>query len=639
MRPTPPDPHRPAQAGAALFASVITLVVVTAFATTLLTAVDTERTGVVIENDRTQALRFAEGVLEVAEATLIAQIANFQPFPNPPPNAPFQELTGQFQAGQLGASWTVSEGTTVQGGVEVAVPPVTQIEPMTGLQVTIEPHVLETTVQVGTSTLSVRRSIQTLKAPIFQFLSYYASDLEILPGPAMTLAGRIHTNGDLYAAPGHSLQVNTTYFRGANEFHRHRKDSGALPTGWIKIKDAVTGNMVTLPSKTDLAAVGIGSQFGIDSSFTGWDIDGDGEFIDPGELPPFKNVVEALYNGTFQTGEHGVQALAHPSIGSIQAYEPDPDGDYVPGVLPGTYVPVPAGTGTHSKGYFHGNADLTVIDDKVYDAAGTDITLLMPPGFVQTRTLWDQRENKWVTCTQLDLGKLGDMDGNPATYDPSPHYPDNGLIFAARADSVPGQPNGIVLTNGAELNTPAVWNSANYGGSSPLYPGSPPPGAFPFGNGEQIGLTVVSPAPVYVHGNYNTVSKKPAAVITDTINLLSASWDFTKVPNQVKTASSTTYNVAMITGNQNTSLNSYNGGFENLPRFHENWSGKTCTITGSFVNTWFSQVATGPWVYGGAWYSAPSRVWSYETMFDQGKLPPFTPMVVTTRTVAWEVTN
>ena len=34
--------------------------------------------------------------------------------------------------------------------------------------------------------------------PIFQFLAYYANNLEILPGPNMTVSGRIHTNSDLY---------------------------------------------------------------------------------------------------------------------------------------------------------------------------------------------------------------------------------------------------------------------------------------------------------------------------------------------------------------------------------------------------------------------------------------------------------
>src|SRR5262245_39332817 len=34
--------------------------------------------------------------------------------------------------------------------------------------------------------------------PIFQFLAFYANDLEINPGPQMDLHGRIHTNGKLY---------------------------------------------------------------------------------------------------------------------------------------------------------------------------------------------------------------------------------------------------------------------------------------------------------------------------------------------------------------------------------------------------------------------------------------------------------
>jgi hypothetical protein len=145
--------------------------------------------------------------------------------------------------------------------------------------------------------------------------------------------------------------------------------------------------------------------------------------------------------------------------------------------------------------------------------------------------------------------------------------------------------------------------------------------------------------PVYVHGDYNTISKKPAAVITDALNLLSNSWDFTKTAGQAPVASATTYNFAMISGHVATDGAQYSGGFENLPRFHENWSGKTCTILGSFVSTWFSALAAGPWVYGGAWYEAPNRNWSYDAMFDQGRLPPFTPMVIASRHVAWEMSN
>lgn len=626
--------------GAGLIVAMISLLTVSSFAALLLSAVQTERTGVELDIDRTQALKVAEGALEAGEAALLTQLTSYQPFPNPPSNSPFQELAGTATIGSMTATWTVCKGTTSNSaGGQVAVAPTNSVDAMTGLQLTIEPHTLQTTVSVRSSSLRMRRYIETMKAPIFQFLSYYENDLEILPGPAMTLAGRIHTNGDLYCAPGASLQVSSHYMRTAKNLIRHRKDDSTMPTGWIKIQNASTDNMVTLPSKGDLAALGVTSLYGVDSSFTGWDLTGDGDFSDPSEMPPFKTDADILFAGTLQTGEHGVTPLGAPSIGSIQMYEAKSGGDYAAGAGPGGFVPVAAGTGTHSKGYFYKNADLVVVGNQVYNKQGVNITLLMPAGFVQSKSLWDQRQGKTVTCTQINVGKLGDMDGNAGTKDPCPYYPANGLLYVARTDTTASQPNGVVLTNGSEINVPDKWNSSNYGGSNPVYGGSAPVGAYPFSGSELMGLTVVSPDPVYVHGDYNVKSKKPASVITDAINLLSNSWDFTKTSGQVKTASSTTYNLAMITGNTNTTTGSYNGGFENLPRFHENWSGKNCNITGSFVNTWVSQFATAPWVYGGAYYSAPVRNWAFDTMFDQGKLPPFTPMVITTHTVAWEVSH
>jgi hypothetical protein len=94
-------------------------------------------------------------------------------------------------------------------------------------------------------------------------------------------------------------------------------------------------------------------------------------------------------------------------------------------------------------------------------------------------------------------------------------------------------------------------------------------------------------------------------------------------------ASNTTYNTAIVTGNTTTSEGSYNGGLENLPRFHEKWSTKKCTINGSFVNAWESQYANADWGYGGDIYRAPKRKWYYDEMFnDVENLPPYTPMVV-----------
>lgn len=171
------------EAGSAMFVAIVSLVVVTALATTMLASVDTEKKGVVLEYDRTQALKFAEGALEVAEDAFLTHLSNYQPLPTPPEDAPHQELSAEYSAGGMTATWTVAKGTTTGLDEVVSViAPQTTTDAMTGLRLTVEPHVLSTSMRVGTSSLRMRRHIETLKAPIFQFLSYYANDLEILPG-------------------------------------------------------------------------------------------------------------------------------------------------------------------------------------------------------------------------------------------------------------------------------------------------------------------------------------------------------------------------------------------------------------------------------------------------------------------------
>ncbi len=43
--------------------------------------------------------------------------------------------------------------------------------------------------------------------PLFQFVAFYERDLEILPGPPMTLKGRVHTIGNLYLGAGNTLAI------------------------------------------------------------------------------------------------------------------------------------------------------------------------------------------------------------------------------------------------------------------------------------------------------------------------------------------------------------------------------------------------------------------------------------------------
>ena len=46
--------------------------------------------------------------------------------------------------------------------------------------------------------VQMSESFETALVPIFQFAVFYGNDLEIAPGPDMTLIGRVHSNGNLW---------------------------------------------------------------------------------------------------------------------------------------------------------------------------------------------------------------------------------------------------------------------------------------------------------------------------------------------------------------------------------------------------------------------------------------------------------
>ena len=53
---------------------------------------------------------------------------------------------------------------------------------------------------------AVGQDVQLATIPLFQFAIFYNMDLEINPGPNMTVRGRVHSNGHLYAQPQATLR-------------------------------------------------------------------------------------------------------------------------------------------------------------------------------------------------------------------------------------------------------------------------------------------------------------------------------------------------------------------------------------------------------------------------------------------------
>ncbi len=214
-------------------------------------------------------------------------------------------------------------------------------------------------------------------------------------------------------------------------------------------------------------------------------------------------------------------------------------------------------------------------------------------GTLASKTFYDGREQKNVTSYDIDISKLNT----------SGYFPSNGIVYASR-NTVSGTVQAIRLVNGSTLA-----------------------GA----------LTVATSNPLYIQGNYNTVNKKAAAVLTDALTVLSGSWSDANSSKSLssRVASNTSVNVSFLSGNTNSQNGNYSGGLENLPRFLETWDGKTFTYRGSMIDLWFSQQATGKWSYG-SYYTAPTRDWAFDAdLLNPANLPPGTPVVNIVQNISW----
>lgn len=295
------------------------------------------------------------------------------------------------------------------------------------------------------------------------------------------------------------------------------------------------------------------------------------------------------WNGTVQDAAHGITSLTAPNVGT-----------------------------TAPNGYYNNNAQIVIQDNDIYRRNGSGTLQKLtenvdyPAGTVTTTStsFYNNREGQYIRMTTVDMAKLAGTTGSCTPGPCANNLPSNGLLYATRTDATGGDEPGIKLTNGAEVASPS-------------------------GSG---GLTVVSNQPVYIKGDYNTTNEKPAAVIADSVNLLSNNWSDANsaLGLSSRPATATTVNTAFVAGVKTTTASHYNGGLENYPRLHENWSGTNLNIKGSFVELWNSSVATGDWAYGGSQYTAPNRNWTYNTNFNNAaNLPPFTPWAVEAQRVAW----
>ncbi len=244
--------------------------------------------------------------------------------------------------------------------------------------------------------------------------------------------------------------------------------------------------------------------------------------------------------------------------------------------------------------------------------------------FASNTNFYDYRESKTVEAIQLNVGALNNWtQTNGSSYN-----------------------NQLYSDSGHYINSVYVYNNAT--ASSSKLP------AVRVANGAVLpaqGLTVITPDPLYVLGNYNASgaslnnntnlsSTVPAALIADAITVLSANWNDKAYTNGVaytsRAATDTTVNAATYEGIVPTSGTNYSGGVENFLRLLENWNGYSLTYNGSIVVMFTSQYATNKWQLAGNYYKPPARNWAFDANFTTvNGLPPLTPTVRTVCRQGW----
>jgi hypothetical protein len=439
------------------------------------------------------------------------------------------------------------------------------------------------------SSIEIGVTLQSI--PIFQFGAFYDRDLEVTNGPLLSFTGWVHSNKNVYlSSPAADFYSLVT---AADSVFWTTKDDGSV-YGGVRIANSA-GTLVPLD---------------FDSR------------SDPGAAA-FVAKSNTKFDGRLMSGATGVRPLRLPLPIGMQ-----PD-ELIKPARPGDPPDVTAVRMANK-------ADLRIIVDLAvpYTNICAQATFIRTGGraplggdcpgiitFVRDQ-FWDGREMRRPDVLNIDLAALRTfVNASPTSRQVTVLYVEFRNRDSTGVDQLRDYP-ALRVVNGDVLPLPAV-------------PGDPG------------GMSIVTNSALYVQGDFNTLSWKPAALMADVTTFLSNGWDDTQsqVFPRPPTAVATTVNAALLTGNSETpcdivhcgGIQQFGGGLENLPRFIEDWGGGTPPIpgvafnyTGSLVALFASRQSTQPWGHsfngGQRYYAPPQRNWTFDTRFRNPLLlPPGTP--------------
>ncbi len=335
------------------------------------------------EMDEMQAFYAAEAGLERAASAL--QLA-YVTTNNPPSVLP---VGSESLNGCVAAYTTTTNGSSTQEVLTQGT--------LAGLNALVQSFTIvsSATSNVDSSQVQLSQEFECALVPIFQFAVFYGNDLEIAPGPDMTLLGRVHSNGNLWLQSGANLYMDSYITCSGNLLHG-RKGPGGTSYGNVYIKDT-DGNYKNMKN-TDGTFLQATSTNWYDSASMRWD--------------------GRVQDSTFGQGELNLPlAAAGDPHKIIERASGNPDS-------------------------YENKATLRIIDGVVESKVGAswvDITALLPAGTITSTTFTDLHEGTTVQSVDIDINKL-----NTSAYAPS-----NGVLYIS--DNRSGF-RASRLTNGADLD-------------------------------------------------------------------------------------------------------------------------------------------------------------------------------------------
>jgi hypothetical protein len=519
--------------------------------------------------------------------------------------------------------------------------------------------------------------------PLFQFAIFYQGDMEVAPGAAMTIAGTVHGNANIYLDPQSTLTFTGNVSAvGSNFLNESPNDPTSRPFGSV--------------------------------IFDGYDLNN----VDPLNLPVGTNTA-----GTATNMSANVYAI----------------------LLPPTSGQTPtSATGTNLL-YNHADMIIMVSNSSITVTSGADVNgqatvITNWQSFLSTNgSFTDQRDSLTVNPVVLNVSNLVNWSATNTVLRPvlaslrgsvgadinsiyvddtrsnttpiittnygtvtTTSYPGSGtysppVTTNTTTTTTSGHPGsgsyiGSITTNTVSTNSTTHPNSGTYVGTittnknptsytynvitgytyttissytytsltnatyTTNYTVTSQPGIV-LSNGAVLppqGLAVATPDPAYIVGNWNiktnntgssdagltsTAYTEPSAIYADAVTILSGNWNpaNSALALSSRTATSDTVNAAILTGNVPSNGSYYSGGVENFPRFLENWGGQTFTYNGSMVAMFASQIANAPWPGTTTVYSPPTRTWGFDTNFNNpNRQPPMMPQVSQVQRSGWQ---